>query len=162
MGAAPRRRYDTGVGSRRHLEPHRTGRLGAGREPLLEQGRSVPIDRLPAHLPDLVVVVLSRDPRLPTFPYRIEYRRTTQGTVQGTTAESQVGANAPEIDADTPPWDNLTNSLEIAVIDLYEVNLDTDLEPQQFVYQPPSSQQAVDDTERFLLQTLAPPPADGE
>ena len=136
--------------------------LAPAAKTLLEQGRSVPIDRLPAHLPDLIVVVLSRDPRLPTFPYRIEYRRTMRGAARGTSADESAETDAPEIDADTPRLNSLTNTMEIAVIDLYEVNASSYLEPQQFVYQPPSSQEAVDDTERFLLQTLTPPPSDNE
>lgn len=123
----------------------------------IEQRQPVPIERLPAHLPDVVVIVMSRDSRLPAFPYRIEYRRSRRGETRGTAPErnGMSDANsAAELGGIT--MDGLADAAEIAVLDFYEVNLEAELEPQRFAFQPPASQQVLDDTERFLLQTFAP------
>jgi hypothetical protein len=36
-----------------------------------------------SHTPDEVQVILSRDPQLPLFPYRIEYRKVTPAKEEG-------------------------------------------------------------------------------
>lgn len=123
----------------------------------LDQNQPVPIERLPAHLPDVVVLVMSRDTRLPAFPYRIEYRRSRRGATRGTATE-QRASNGDEAIGEFDPisLDGLADTAEIAVLDFYEVNLEAELEPQRFAFQPPASQQVLDDTERFLLQSFAP------
>lgn len=133
-------------------------------KPTLDQGQTIPIDRLPAHLPDVVVLIMSRDARLPAFPYRIEYRRSRRGNVRGTeqVSNSQADGESSSGPLDAVAFAGLAETAEVAVLDFYEVNLEAELEPQRFAFQPPASQQVVDDTERFLLQTFAPSQAADE
>lgn len=193
-------------------KPAALARLVPASQPLIEQHRPVPIDRLPAHLPDLVVVVLSRDPRLPLFPYRVEYRRSRDGMIRGTeplvavtkegvrdkgervdsetdNGERDSGASKSGDSRDSGSQENgklaragersggpekagpgfsddplqsqrLENTAELAVLDLFEVNIETPPDPQGFVFQPPADQQALDETDRFLAPWLAAlPPA---
>ncbi len=191
-------------------KPAALARLVPAAQSLIEQQRPVPIERLPAHLPDLVVVVLSRDPRLPLFPYRVEYRRSRDGLVRGTeppeTAANAAaggdanvnggsggssggggtgmggagnrgpdgedgrggsgsqraadGARGPGFSDDPLQSQRLENTAELAVLDLFEVNIETPPDPQGFVFQPPADQQALDETDRFLAPWLATlPPA---
>jgi hypothetical protein len=223
-------------------KPAALARLVPAAQSLIEQRRPVPIDRLPAHLPDLVVVVLSRDPRLPLFPYRVEYRRSRDGLIRGTeppaaapgresgrdsgrspgnasanggagqgatgqgatgqgaTGQSATGqggnaadvsdvsdesagggaggsgaggsgaggaaqrgpdtAGGPGFSDDPLQSQRLENTSELAVLDLFEVNIETPPDPQGFVFQPPADQQAMDETDRFLAPWLATlPPA---
>ncbi len=198
-------------------KPASLARLAPTAKTLIDQSRPVPIDRLPAHLPDLVVVVLSRDPRLPLFPYRVEYRRSRDGMIRGTeplgvaagdpsrgggsadaaaagdralddrvagaraaderaaddhaagdrVAGSRAGertrasgAAGPGFSDDPLQSQRLENTAELAVLDLFEVNIDTPPDPQGFVFQPPADQQALDETDRFLAPWLAAiPPA---
>ncbi|MFO0906083.1 MAG: hypothetical protein U0939_23955 [Pirellulales bacterium] len=125
----------------------------------LQQNKPVPLERFPGHLPDLVVVVLSRDPRLPAFPYRIEYRRSVEGFVRGTQAEEVTQTQST---AEIIPLESLKRTAELAVIDLYEVSLDSNLGPDDFLFQPPSRQQAVDETDQFVLRTYTPSQSDGK
>jgi hypothetical protein len=54
----------------------------------------------------------------------------------------------------------LENTAELAVLDLFEVNIETPPDPQGFMFQPPADQQALDETDRFLAPWLATlPPA---
>ncbi|MFM7072164.1 MAG: hypothetical protein ACKO38_10280 [Planctomycetota bacterium] len=173
-------------------KPAALARLVPASQPLIEQHRPVPIDRLPSHLPDLVVVVLSRDPRLPLFPYRVEYRRSRDGMIRGTeplvaaTSDNDLSDNrksdndsrdngkptragersggagkaVPGFSDDPLQSQRLENTAELAVLDLFEVNIETPPDPQGFVFQPPADQQALDETDRFLAPWLAAlPPA---
>ena len=186
-------------------KPAALTRLVPSAQTLIEQQRPVPVERLPAHLPDLVVVVLSRDPRLPLFPYRVEYRRSRDGMIRGTEPLTVAAGDKPASDkpaGDKPASDpdldrssdrdpagqvaagggagerpgagkaarpgfsddplqsqRLENTAELAVLDLFEVNIETPPDPQGFMFQPPADQQALDETDRFLapwLVTLPP------
>jgi hypothetical protein len=182
-------------------KPAALTRLVPSAQTLIEQQRPVPVERLPAHLPDLVVVVLSRDPRLPLFPYRVEYRRSRDGMIRGTEPLAVAAGDKPASDkpASDPDLDRssdrasagpvaagggagerpgagkaarpgfsddplqsqrLENTAELAVLDLFEVNIETPPDPQGFMFQPPADQQALDETDRFLAPWLATlPPA---
>ncbi len=130
-------------------------------QPFLAQQKPVPLEKFPAHLPDLVVVVLSRDARLPAFPYRIEYRRSSGGFVRGT---QPLELTQTQSSAEIIPLESLKSTSEMAVIDLYEVNLESNLTADDFLFQPPASQQAADDTDAFVRRTYsaAPPSPAGE
>ncbi|MFO0867556.1 MAG: hypothetical protein U0935_01290 [Pirellulales bacterium] len=143
-------------------KPARLAALVPNLQPQLDAARPIPLDQLPAHLPDVAVVVLSRDPRLPSFPYRVEYRRSLRGNVRGTSPETADTRWNGDSETDVNAQDGLNGTSEVAVIDLFEVNLNADLEPQNFAYQPPGSQPVVDETESFLLQVIAPSRGSGE
>ena len=103
-------------------------------------GRPIKLDSLPAHLPDIVVLVLGRDERIPLFPYRVEYRRHRDGEYPLITGVSEGG---------TPV--SLAGTFELAVLELFEVNPAPTLTAQDFVYNPGEQQrEVVDETDRFL------------
>lgn len=109
-----------------------------------------PIERLPAHLPDFVVVVLGQDARVPLFPYRIEFRRTIAGSLRVSGDEGR-GSESSEA----------SDTSELTSIDLFEVNPKANLDPQQFVYNP-GDQEVRDDTEKFLHRLTGQPPRETE
>ena len=91
------------------------------------EGRSLDLNKLPAQMPEQVLVYLGQDDY---FPYRIEYRRRpTKPGKSGAAASSTMSS--------------------MLIIELYEVRLNGAIDPQQFVYQP-SGVDVVDATEQMV------------
>ena len=111
------------------LLPDQRADILAGKPPQLE--------RLPAHLPDSVVVVLGRDDLIPLFPYRISYRR--QAGIEATDADPRDVATIRDNDA----------ASSILTVELFEVRGGVALDPRQFNYQA-GEQEVADQTDLFL------------
>lgn len=93
----------------------------------IKNGQNADLSKLPAHLPDQIVVLIGRDDHL---VYRIEYRR-------GASAEE-----AKKPDAALAP--RLLLSMEF-----FEIRLAQPIDPHQFQYQP-GEQSVFDETDRYL------------
>ncbi len=92
-------------------------------------GEAADLSKLPAQLPERVVLMIGRDD---LFPYRLEYWRHVAPPAK------VIGVKKP------PAVDTL-----IVAMELYEVQLDVPLDPRQFAYNP-GDQPAVDQTPAFL------------
>lgn len=92
-------------------------------------GKPVDLRKLPPHLPDRVVLYVSRDQQL--LPYKIEYRRAT-GKDQATDADPSQQEIRP-----------------VVIMEMYEVKLNEKLDPHQFDYKP-ESLEITDRTEAYL------------
>lgn len=90
------------------LLPDQKDRILAGATPVL--------DRMPHQVPDRVVLMIGRDD---LFPYRMEYWRLLPGE------KKPLSLKKP------PPADRMLLGME-----LFEVQFDVPLDPQQFVYNP--------------------------
>jgi len=99
------------------------GRLLPEQVQALVAGQAAQTDKLAPHLPDQVVLVLGRDPKvLPLFPYRLEFtRRDAKSGVMRT----------------------------ILAMELFEVRLRPDLDPRQFSFQL-GEQRVEDETQDYL------------
>ena len=111
------------------LLPDQRADILAGRPPRLE--------RLPAHLPDSVVVVLGRDDLIPLFPYRISYLRRA----------GIDGADGDVRDVATTGHDDPAGS--ILTVELFDVGGGVAMDPRQFNYEA-GEQEVVDQTDLFL------------
>lgn len=89
--------------------------------------RPLDLKKLPAQMPEEVLLYLGQDD---LFPYRIEYRRRS---VRPGKAESPVAAEMSPI----------------LIVELYEVRLNSAIDPQQFAFQP-GSLEVLDTTEQML------------
>ncbi|MHB1036118.1 MAG: LolA-like protein [Pirellulales bacterium] len=99
----------------------------------IESGQPADLSKLPAHLPDQVVLFLGQEDFI---PYRIEYRRTDRGA-------AQPSAGAGE------------GSRVLVVMELVEVKLNGRIDRQQFVYNP-GTRDAIDQTDRYLAKLGLP------
>lgn len=95
-------------------------------EKAIKAGKRADLSKLPAHLPDHVILFLGK---ADAFPYRIEYRRRTP----------QKGASAEEAARDRP----------LVTMELSEVNLNAAIHPTSFLYNPGDLEWA-DQTVPFL------------
>jgi len=109
-----------------HWTAKRLAQLLPEQKEAIEAGKPADLSRLPAHLPDQVVVILGQDDY---FPYRIEYRRTL--------------TDARPTDAGPHP------SRALVVMQLYDVMLNVPIDPKRFLYSP-ADLPWNDETERFL------------
>jgi len=91
-------------------------------------GQGSAVGKLPGHAPEVVVLLIGRDDK---FPYRIEFRRRVQA------------------DEATPARTDQTTPL--VIMDLFEVALDTPIDPAQFNYRP-GDLEPVDGTKKLLVQ----------
>lgn len=101
---------------------HGTWRIGAG----AREGEEATPAAMP-HLPDSVVLVLSRTESLPLFPFRVEFSR------------QQTGAGGK------------TERTPIVAVDFFEVRAGGDLDSRLFTYTV-GDRDLQDDTERFLAE----------
>ncbi len=90
------------------------------------EGRPLDLKKLPPQMPEEVLLYLGQDD---LFPYRIEYRRRPV----------RQGKQAAEG----------SDQLPILIVELYEVRMNSPIDPQQFVYQP-GSLEVLDTTEQML------------
>jgi hypothetical protein len=104
-------------------KPAALARMVPAQAKTLEAGGSIAPWELPEQMPSHVVVVLSRDPALRLFPYRIDYQR--EGRRGGATS--------------------------MVSIDLFDVRKNVSLDPRLFSYKP-GDQELVDHTETFLRE----------
>lgn len=102
-------------------KPDYLGLLWPEKSAALTAKEPVDLRELPAHMPHRVIVVLSRDPALPIFPYRVEYQRLTDR-----------GEPQPMV-----------------ALDFYEVRRNAVLDPKLFGYKP-GDQEVADETEQYL------------
>ena len=84
--------------------------------------------KLPAHAPDVMVLLVGRDD---LFPYRIEFRRRI------------------ETDAGTPRRTDVTAPL--VIMEWFEVALDTPIDERQFIYRP-GDLDPINGTKKLLLE----------
>ena len=108
-------------------KPSRLARLLPDQKAAIDAGRGVDLTKLPEHMPDHVVVYLGRDDM---FPYRIEYRRTTDG------------------DPAAAVRDTSTAKTQVSM-ELFEARFGSGVDRQEFVYTPGSTPVA-DETEAYL------------
>jgi hypothetical protein len=99
--------------------PERLALLMPDQAPAIKAGKPADLSRLPEYAPHQVLVYLGRDD---LFPYRIEYRRAGDGE-KGPTA--------------------------VMVLELYEVQLNSPVDPLQFVYNPATARYT-DETDAYL------------
>lgn len=90
----------------------------------INAGKTADLTELPRQLPDQVLVYLGRDD---LFPYRVEYRRRD-------VEEGDEKGNAPKT---------------IMVMELYEVQINAQVDPLQFVFNPGTAKY-LDVTEAYL------------
>lgn len=90
-------------------------------------GQAIDMSRLPPHLPERVLVVLSRDGALPLFPYRVEYQRSGRG-------------GEPE---------------PLVLLELFDVRTNIALDPRLFAYKP-GDQEVADETEAYINAMRTP------
>jgi hypothetical protein len=102
-------------------KPEALAELWPAKAESLRAGRSFDVKDLPAQLPAEVIILLSRDPSLSGFPYRIEYLR------QGRAGERQ----------------------SLVALDFYDIRRNVSLDPRLFAYKP-GDQEVVDMTEAHL------------
>jgi hypothetical protein len=99
------------------------------RRAAIEQGQPVDMNRLPQHVPDQVLLYLGRDD---LFPYRFEYR-----------------CRKREKDQPVEPSGAGADTIMLATLELFEVQINAQIDTQQFVYNP-GDQPFVDATDAFL------------
>lgn len=87
-----------------------------------------PIGKLPAHAPDVMVLLVGRDD---LFPYRIEFRR--------------------RIEPDNTTPDRTDETRALVIMEWFELALDTPIDERQFIYRP-GDVKHVDGTEKLLIQ----------
>ncbi len=90
-------------------------------------GQPLDLKKLPPQMPEEVLLYLGQDD---LFPYRIEYRR--RAVQQG----KKAAANGGDL-------------LPILIVELYEVRMNSPIDPQQFAYRP-GSLEVLDTTEQML------------
>jgi hypothetical protein len=99
--------------------PERLALLMPDQVEAMQAGQPADLSRLPDHVPEQALIYLGRDD---LFPYRIEYRRAS------------TGENAPRA---------------LMVVELYEVQVNSAVDPLQFVYNPGTARYA-DETDAYL------------
>jgi hypothetical protein len=109
--------------------PSRLARMLPDQKAAIEAGGRVDLSKLPVHMPDHVVVYLGRDDK---FPYRIDYRRSTDGDPL-----------AAAIDAST--------ATTLVSMELFEARFGSAVDPQEFIYTPGSTPVA-DETAAYLAE----------
>ena len=97
-------------------------------KPAEGQGGSPAPGKLPAHAPEVMVLLVGRDD---LFPYRIEFRRRIV------------------TDAETPQRTDATTPL--VIMEWFEVALDTPIDERQFIYRP-GDVDFSDGTDKLLVQ----------
>jgi hypothetical protein len=102
--------------------PERLAALLPAQAAEINAGKPADLTQLPRQTPDQVLVYLGRDD---LFPYRLEYRRTTE---QGEGVAVKT----------------------ILVVELYEVQINSPVDPLQFVYNPGTAR-FEDVTEAYLI-----------
>jgi hypothetical protein len=102
-------------------KPEALAELWPAKADSLRAGGKFDNEELPAQLPSEVVILLSRDPSLPGFPYRIEYARTSRA------GERQ----------------------SLVTLDFYDIRPSVSLDPRLFAYKP-GDQEVQDLTEVHL------------
>ena len=110
----------------------------------IEAGRPLDLKRLPAQLPERIVLEVGQ---ADLFPYRLDYLRARSNSASGG-PRLRAGEGRGEAAGYRP----------IVSIDWFDVHLNRPIDPQKFVYQPTGVQQ-VDTTEAFL-KTLNLAPAE--
>ena len=113
-------------------KPEKLAELLPDQKGNLKKGKPVDLAKLPAHLPDQVVVFLGKND---AFPYRIEYRRRE--------SSEAAGEGGPEDRA-------------IVTIKLHWVALNAAIHPTNFLYSP-GDLSIVDGTGQFLKSLGLPP-----
>ncbi|HTN75197.1 MAG TPA: hypothetical protein VL096_08120 [Pirellulaceae bacterium] len=103
--------------------PNKLAELWPDQAPALLAGQTVDLAKLPTQLPERVQVVLSRDPAIPLFPYRIEYQR-----------RGRAGEFEPMV-----------------TLELFEIRRNVALDPRLFAYKP-GDQEVADETELYLAR----------
>jgi len=97
----------------------------------IEAGRPLDLKRLPAQLPERIVLEVGQ---ADLFPYRLEYLRRSSNSASGGAGEGRGEA---------------AGYRAIVSIEWFDVQLNRPIDPQKFVYQPTGVQQT-DATEAFL------------
>ena len=91
------------------------------------EGKPLDLKKLPPQMPEEVLLYLGQDD---LFPYRIEYRRRPM----------KQGKGASDVSREAMP---------ILTVELYEVRLNSPIDPRQFAYQP-GSLEVLDTTDHVL------------
>jgi hypothetical protein len=95
----------------------------------IETGRQIDLKKLPAHLPERVVLFIGE---ADFFPYRIDYLRRN---------ERANGAGEGGL---------LPGFREMQTIEFFDVRVNEPIDPREFQYQPPKGVKVIDETDSYL------------
>jgi hypothetical protein len=107
-------------------KPERVARFFSDKDKTAQEGKPLDLSKLPAHLPDRVLLYLGRDN---VFPYQVEYCRF-QPNLKG-----RYGS----------PEDRVMVAME-----LFDEVLNVPIDSNRFTYSPPAELEIVDQTEAYL------------